>query len=356
MAGLRVCDADILVPNFKSGVTGVTATIVQLTRIHRQAAPVAIVGRCPASDLPTVSITQLVRSRRRRRVWHARRNSDLVVGLGLKHLLGCHSAMVFTCSNPRPRTWLTRAMLRGVTAIVGTSDAMQPCMPQPLAAVVPHGVNRAVFRPAGEKTAIRQRLGLPEGVLIGSFGRIRPEKGTDILVEAGLALLKDTPDVHFLVLGKVGRDHRAYFRAVQEMIDAAGAGDRFLFREEVPYGAIPLWYQALDLFVAVPRWEGFGLTVLEALASGVPCVASRQGIFASVLFPGKTGRVVAVTSPEAVHEALAGMVADITGPAGDYRNVAEAIPAVFLIETEAQALMALYARLLGRKVNGCVAA
>ncbi len=343
-------DADILIPNFKSGVTGVTATIIQLTRVHHETARVAIVGRTPGTDLPTLSLLRLVHSWRRRRIWHARRNNDLVVGLILKHVLGLNLAIVFTCSNPRPRTRLTRAMLSRIDAIVGTSAAMQDCMPQRLAAVIPHGINLQAFQPTGAKASLRQQLGLPEGILIGSFGRIRPEKGTDILVDAGLELLKETPDVHLLIVGKVGHDHQGYFRKLQTTIAEAGAGDKFLFREEVPYANIPLWYQALDLFVAVPRWEGFGLTVLEALASGVPCLATRQGIFADILIPGKTGQV-ADTTPGAVAAALAELLADITGPHGAYRRVAEAIPTTYLIEAEAQSLLDLYTRLLGRPLN-----
>ncbi|MCY4261173.1 MAG: glycosyltransferase family 4 protein [Rhodobacteraceae bacterium] len=351
MPDMRARDADILVPNFKSKVTGVTATIVQLTRLHQKVARVAIVGRCPAHDLPVLTITQLLKSWRRPRIWHARRNGELIAGLFLKRLFGMNIAVVFTCSNPRPRTGLTRAMLRHVDAIVGTSTAMQDSMPQPLTAIVPHGIDRTVFRPAGDRAAVRRQLGLPGGFLIGSFGRIRPEKGTDVLVDAGLGLLREGRDVRFLVVGKVARGHRSYFQGLQHRIAAAGMRERFLFREAVPYETIPLWYQALDLFVAVPRWEGFGLTVLEAIASGVPVVASRQGVFASIVAPGRTGHLVACDRPGDVREAIAMMVGDLTGTRGAYRDVMRHIPDAYHIETEARRLLDLYEDLLGRQLS-----
>ena len=55
---------------------------------------------------------------------------------------------------------------------------------------------------------------------------------------------------------------------------------------------MPRWYQALDLLVAPQRWEGFGLTPLEAMACGVPVIATTVGAFDELVVEGKTGRLI----------------------------------------------------------------
>ena len=337
---------NILIPNFRSVNTGVTATIIQLTRIQQSRMPVAIVGRLPVPDLPGISIIELLRTRNMRRVWHARRNMDLAVGLALKHLLGLNIAIVFTCSNPRKRTRTTMAMLNATDAIIGTSEKMQQCMPKPLARIIPHGIDLGRFSHGVSKSQSRQDLGLPDGFLIGCFGRVRPEKGTDILVDAALGLIREHPSVKVVILGRATGRYREYRDMLRGRIRAAGAEDNFIFRSEVPYDQVCRWYPALDLYVAVPRWEGFGLTVLEALASGVPVVASREGIFDQVVIPGKTGMIVDNDSPAQLHRTMHDMAKSLTAGNRSYAEVRNYIPERFTIEHEASTLADLYGKLL----------
>ena len=72
----------------------------------------------------------------------------------------------------------------------------------------------------------------------------------------------------------------------------AGLQDRILFLPEVPVEEMPRWYQALDLLVAPQRWEGFGLTPLEAMACGVPVIATTVGAFDELVVEGETGRLI----------------------------------------------------------------
>ena len=70
-----------------------------------------------------------------------------------------------------------------------------------------------------------------------------------------------------------------FARDLEARVAQAGMTERILFSPEVPVWEMPQWYQALDLFVAPQRWEGFGLTPLEAMACGVPVVATTVGAF-----------------------------------------------------------------------------
>ena len=63
---------------------------------------------------------------------------------------------------------------------------------------------------------------------------------------------------------------------------------------------MPDWYRVLDLFVAPQRWEGFGLTPLEAMACGIPVVATRTGVFEELIIDGECGYLVPAADAKAI--------------------------------------------------------
>jgi mannosyltransferase len=124
-----------------------------------------------------------------------------------------------------------------------------------------------------------------------------------------------------------------------------GLADRLHFLPEVPVHEMADWYRALDLFVAPQRWEGFGLTPLEAMACGVPVVATTVGAFPELLSP-ETGILV---PPEAVPDLAAAMARFLDDPdlrAASGRAARAHAEHAFPIEGEAAALIAIYRRLL----------
>ena len=84
----------------------------------------------------------------------------------------------------------------------------------------------------------------------------------------------------------------------------AGLEDRLLFPPEVPTADMPDWYRVLDLFVAPQRWEGFGVTPLEAMACGVPVIATTAGVFDELVVEGETGRVISPGDAGQLYAAL----------------------------------------------------
>ena len=106
-----------------------------------------------------------------------------------------------------------------------------------------------------------------------------------------IALLPEFPDWTAVVTGRVTVEHQAFARELERRVAEAGLADRIVFLGEVP--DIKLWYRRLSLYVAPSRNEGFGLTPLEAMASGSPVVASDAGAYADLIAEGETGYVVA---------------------------------------------------------------
>ena len=112
-------------------------------------------------------------------------------------------------------------------------------------------------------------------------------------------------DVHALVLGRATGKHRSYQAQLERRVVDEGVAAQVLFLPEVPAHEVANWYAALDLYVAPQRWEGFGLTPLEAMACGVPVVATTVGAFPDVVSTG-VGRLVPPGEAQAMAEIRVG--------------------------------------------------
>lgn len=174
--------------------------------------------------------------------------------------------------------------------------------------VIPLGVDLTTFRPdLGARSAIRAELGLaPETVLILAIGHAGSEKGLDQAVN-GLARaasrLGDVP-WHLVILGgglpgEVAVLHRLAKGALGDRVTLAG------FRTDVPR-----WLQAADLLLHAPRLEAFGLVVVQAMASGVPTLATTVGGLPEVIEDGVSGRLVPAGDIEALADGIVALLTD----------------------------------------------
>ncbi|MEL6550824.1 MAG: glycosyltransferase family 4 protein [Pseudomonadota bacterium] len=213
------------------------------------------------------------------------------------------------------------------------------------AQVIMHGIDTERFSPPETKEAAKEALGLPtEDLFLGCFGRVRENKGTDIFVDALISVCQADRRVRGVVLGRATQEHAEFQARLEAKVRNAGLLHRIRFMGEVPVEDVPKWYSALDLFIAPQRWEGFGLTPLEAMASGVPVVATRVGAFEEIILEGKTGTLVEpgdLTAMErAILDALDGDLAGMGAAA--YAHVTSN----FEIGGEARAILDVYDRLL----------
>ena len=134
---------------------------------------------------------------------------------------------------------------------------------------VRNGVDLERFCP-GDRASARAALGLPStGALAVGVGRLVPGKGFDV---AALAVAQ-IPGLELVLIGEGGDRRR---------IEAAGGG-RVTFLGEQPPERVALAYQAADVFVLPSQREGWPNVVTEALASGLPVVASRVGGIPQIL-------------------------------------------------------------------------
>ena len=343
---------EVIAPNLKRRLSGVTATIVRLLPVQAESIGIVATGPGLPAHVPHVPLWSVFRmSGRTCRVWHARRNTEMLMGLILRHVFRKHLKLVFTSASQRHHTRYTRLLISGMDAIVATSRKSASYLHRPSRVII-HGIDTTTFRPPEDRHAHRRSLGLPENMTIGCYGRIRHQKGTDVFVDAMLAVLPQHTGVTALVMGRAAHKHVPFLQSLREKVAQAGLQDRILFPPEVPVEEMPRWYQALDLLVAPQRWEGFGLTPLEAMACGVPVIATTVGAFDELVVEGKTGRLI---PPGDVEHMRAAVDTTLASPAtlqqwstASRRHV----EAGFRIEDEATALNALYRELLDGQANG----
>ncbi len=339
---------EVIAPNLKRRLSGVTSTVHTLVPIQAKDIAIASLGPDLPSEVPQIGFRDLAKlPRTRPLLWHARRNNEMIAGLALKRRLGGNLKLLFTSASQREHTWLTRWLIARMDHVVAVSDRSAAYLTVPHT-VIRHGIDTKRFAPATDKAALRIKLGLdPEAVLVGCYGRIRAQKGTGDFVDAMIRLMRDREAVHAIAMGgRVG--HESYVRELETRIKGAKLADRLRILPEAPVGTMPDWYAALDLYVAPQRWEGFGLTVLEAMAAGVPVVATRVGAFEELIADGTTGTLIDPNDVPGLARAITPYLDD---PALRERTAQAARPHVeaeFRIENEAQALIALYRDMLQR--------
>lgn len=148
------------------------------------------------------------------------------------------------------------------------------------AAVVGNGVETRRFSSSVDETddELRSRLSLPRDVPIFlAIGGIEERKNTLRILQALIALRARFSSCRLIIAGGASLlDHRAYQARFNEVLDQSGLPDGAVLRTgPLPQRLMPALYRAATTLVFPSTREGFGLVVLEAMASGVPVVASR---------------------------------------------------------------------------------
>ena len=340
-----VPDPQVIAPNFKRRLSGVTTTLLRVVPVQARSLRVAALGPVLPEETPQIRFGDLMRLRgapegRPFRIWHARRNVEMLAGLILRDLLGFRMKLVFTSASQRKHTSWSRFLIGRMDAVIATSPATAAYLKRS-STVVMHGIDVETFRPA-EPGEARPAPLPPAGRLVGCFGRIRTQKGTDVFVDAMLRVLPDRPDVTAVVLGRATAEHQGFLEELKARVAAAGLSDRILFPGEVGPTETAPWYRALDLFIAPQRWEGFGVTPLEAMASGVPVVATTVGAFSELVEDGRTGTLIPQGDVDAMADAAARWLDDPRGLKSAGAASRERVTRLFSMQAEAKGINAVY--------------
>jgi mannosyltransferase len=339
-------DPDVIIPNLHWRYSGVTATNRMIAPRIAALIPAAWFGSDAPGGIRHLTSRDLLRLQGRRQplVWHARRNNEMMAGLLLR-ALGWPLKLVFTSAAQRHHTWTTRAMMARMDAVIATSDASASYLRVPHV-VIMHGIDTQRYAPPPDRAAAFAATGLPGRYGIGCFGRVRAQKGTDVFVEAMCRLLPHYPDFTAVIVGEVTADQRGFESRLKDQVAAAGLSDRIRFLGELPIDEVPPWYKRILIYAFTSRNEGFGLTLLEAMASENALVAARAGAAEKVVREGDTGFLVPTGDADALVKALEPLMRDPAQAADIGRRARDSVVAEFGVDAEAARIVDVYRRVL----------
>jgi glycosyltransferase involved in cell wall biosynthesis len=255
------------------------------------------------------------------------RHVDLVHTNTIHNLYGIGLALV----SRRPHVWHVREIVwqsglvrrverwlaRFSDRVVVTSDAvgeMFAAQNGQFAANVrkiPNGVNLQTFTPGPVDVGVRAALGLPpDGRVVGVVCRLDAWKGVNVFLRAAAIVRAARPDVHFVIVGGAVEGQEAYARELEMLAVTQGLGEAVKFAGW-RFGPrdMPSVYRALSLLVLPSRQpEPFGLVLLEAMATGLPVVATDQGGPREICVEGETGQLVPPDDPARLADAIGWML------------------------------------------------
>jgi len=340
---------ELFVTNFNPRFTGVSATAAGVLRHQAGWYDAALVGHplpgCPA-PIPRRAATALSRTAPPGRpfaIWHVRRDPEMMAALWARDVLRLPVRVVFTSAAQRLHSAIPRWLISRMDAVIATTDSAATYVEA--AAVVPHGVDTDRFTPAPDRAAAWAATGWPGTRGVATIGRIRPEKGTDLFVEAMLRLLPDHPETTALVIGRAKPADEGFLAGLKRRTADAGLSDRLLFPGEIAPDALPGLLRALTLTVQLPRYEGYGMAPLESLASGTPIVASDAGWFRHFNQNETNGLTVPLEDSAAAAAAAHALLSDADRLAAMAVHARRDAAALFGIEREVEGIAAVYDRL-----------
>ena len=340
-------EIEVVATNFNWRQSGGTTAVVQLVPEQAKTLNIVALGFDLPERVPRMrwrDVPKLFRRPANRpfRIYHCRRNNEMMLGLLLRDALRAPLRLIFNSAGQRRHKALTRWMLRRMDAVITTSERSGSFLEVPHT-VVPHGTDFELFHPPDGAEDDYAASGLPGKYAVGCTGRIRHQKGTDLFVEAMLRLLPNYPDWTAVITGRTTADNLGFERELKSKVAAAGLAPRIVFLGDVD--DISLWYRRFTLFVAPSRQEGFGLTPLEAMASQTAVVASDAGSFPSMIRPGINGAMVPAGELEPLVAAIEPYFR-IPGLAEEQgRTALEFVHANFSLSAEARGIRTVYDRL-----------
>jgi sugar transferase (PEP-CTERM/EpsH1 system associated) len=232
----------------------------------------------------------------------------------------------------RTRLVLKRFASRGLGHVVAVSREVRDTIvtgwrvPEARVSVIHNGIEPAPEPPTpDERAARRAELGLsPFDLVVGSVGALRPVKDYPMLLDAFARVRRELPGARLVLVGN--GPSRADLEAQAQRLELGRAVHFCGWRSDAS-ALLPL----MDVFALSSRSEGISLAVLEAMAAGLPVVATRVGGNPEIVEDGVSGLLVPPSDPQAMAAALVALARDprrrqTLGASGRARGAAFSLP------------------------------
>lgn len=290
---------ELIIGNSNPRFSGVTSTMLQTLAHQKKIMNVMVLGAHHITD-KTLHMTfwQAARLLRKpltngkNRIFHARRNDEMIQALALRYLFGAKIKIAFTSTAQRHHTFFTRWLIQRMDAIISTCKAAASYLEKKPNIVIAHGVQTDIYTPTENKQAEWDSLNLPGKYGIGIFGRVREQKGVHLFVRACIEVLKELPLYTAVIVGATNPKDLTFVATLKDEVEKSNLENRILFLGERPFNEIPKLFQSMSLVAALSENEGFGLTVLEAMSCGAAVLATDAGAWNEVIREHVDGEII----------------------------------------------------------------
>jgi glycosyltransferase involved in cell wall biosynthesis len=166
--------------------------------------------------------------------------------------------------------------------------------------VIPNGIHLDMFKELDRKN-IREKLGFKDNFIVMTVARLEKVKGIKCLVKAANILNKKykMPNIKYIIIGD-GSERKN----LEDLVRELGLDGKVIFYGQISNDRIPEYLAAADCFVLPSLKEGFGIVILEAMASSLPVVASAVGGILDIIEDRKNGILTEPRAPEEIAEAV----------------------------------------------------
>jgi len=227
---------------------------------------------------------------------HAARDYHLAA---LAVRLASRSRLVLTRHALFPLRRINRPLLKSAGRVIAVSEAVAKSLRRngviesSKITVVHNGINTDRFV---------HQCGSDGAVVVGTVGHLAPIKGQDVFVRAAALISAQRGDVRFVVIGEDKSSQMVYRKSLERLVDELGLSA--IINMPGWCDDIPAVLSSLTLFVSAARSEPFGLAIVEAMAAGLPVIATASEGALEIIEDGLTGKIVPAGDPEALAQAI----------------------------------------------------
>ena len=204
-------------------------------------------------------------------------------------------------------TLAERAALRGAESVIAVSRFTKDSIVRHAGVasdkvtVIPNGIDMGPFLNSTDHGRLRARLGVGSRPVVLFVGRLGSSKGLEDLVRAFGKAKRRLGNTCLMIVGSGPADYSAQLK---RLASAQGLRDDVVFTGRLDQDDLLEAYAASSVVVLPSLMEGFGMSLIEAMASGRPCVATRVGAIPEVVSPRSSGILVGPGDPDALSAAI----------------------------------------------------
>jgi len=231
------------------------------------------------------------------------------------YIIQCFGGDLFEERNGYYR-WMIRSSLQKADQLIVTGKHMVDTLERVFnvnrlkVEVLPRGLDLTIFKPYDNKEAFRKKYKLKSGPIIFSPRYLLDAVyNIDVILKSVLLVRNVFPEIQYIQLLKQPEDRKVYDYYI-DLIERLGIKENFVFMPVVENSDMPQFYNAADLCISIPNYDGFPVSVLEGSACGIPFIVSDVPYTREWFENGKNGIVLPEISPGVLADATIELLKD----------------------------------------------